>query len=207
MTLTLAYFVLVIIGTGYILVTALLGHLTDFIGDAHGAGGASGHEGGSYGVDGSGHGMASAGDAGALHFDFPFFSPLAIATLFTSIGAYGLIAKHGFQVDNIPSLIIALPAAFATAYGITYTAYRIVNSSRASSTLSTQQFVGAGGEVVTPIPANGIGEVAAIVDGQRFTASARSVDGSPLGRGQIVIVIRLQGSTLVVKPEAAAARG
>src|SRR5262245_37645232 len=44
-----------------------------------------------------GHGSAAGSHAaGPAMFHFPFFSPLALATLFGAIGAYGLIAIHGF---------------------------------------------------------------------------------------------------------------
>jgi membrane protein implicated in regulation of membrane protease activity len=199
MTLTLAYLILVVLGTGYIVVTALLGHLVDAFHDAQ-AGIGGGHDAGAYGVDGSGHGSVSAGDGGAFDFHFPLFSPLALATLFATIGAYGLIAKQGFEIDGLKSLLIALPAAFATSYATLYVAARIVNSSRATSTVQTHQFAGAVGEVITPIPESGLGEVAAIVDGQRHTMAARTLDGKPIGRGRSARVVRLQGSTLLVEP-------
>src|SRR5262245_28999807 len=115
--LTLAYLVMAVAGCLYIVVSAFLGHLTDF-GDSAGHAGDGGHGGdghfdgghfgdhggdgggGHYGVDGGGHGHASAGHGGAAAFHFPFFSPLAVATLFTAIGGWGLIAQHVAGLDD-----------------------------------------------------------------------------------------------------------
>ena len=59
--------------------------------------------------------------------------------------------------------------------------------------------VGAPAEILTPIPAGGVGEAAALVQGQRFTAPARELDGNEVPRGAAVTVVRMTGSTLVVK--------
>src|SRR5262245_55623192 len=115
--LTLAYIGLSVLGCAYIAIASFLGHF-DF--GSHDGGhitSATGHDHTSvYGLDSGGHGTATAGDAGAASFHFPFFSPLALATLFASIGGYGLITKHGFDLSDGASLLLAVPAAFVTAY-------------------------------------------------------------------------------------------
>ena len=208
--LTITYLALAGLGCLYIIVSAFLGHLTDF-GDSGGHGGDGVHVGdhggdgghadaGHYGVDGGGVGKVSASDAGGA-FHFPFFSPLAVATLFTAIGAWGLIARHAIGVDDGPSLLIALPAAFATAYLVTWAGYRLVSSSRGSSMIRADRFAGSTGEVLTPIPEGGLGEVAALIDGQRFTTSAREVKGRAVPRGKLVRIVQMTGATLLVESE------
>jgi membrane protein implicated in regulation of membrane protease activity len=200
--LTVTYLVLAVLGAGYLLVSVLLGH-SDFGGSdgaghghAHGSGGEAHMD---YGVDASGHGAASAHAPHAAEFHFPFFSPLALATLFACIGAYGLIALYGLRVKDAASILIAIPAALVTAYLITYAAFRIVGSSRGSSQIRLQDLPGAHAEVITPIPSGGVGEVAALVSGQRFTAPAREADGREVPRGAQVTVLRMVGTTLLVK--------
>ena len=129
--LTLTYLAFAVVGCGYIAVSALLGHLGEAFGGEHGAADHGGDAGASYGVTAEGHGEASATHVGASTFHFPFFSPLALATLFAALGAYGLIAKHGFQASDGTSLVVALPLAAATAYAVTYVGWRIVTGSRA----------------------------------------------------------------------------
>lgn len=173
--LTLVYLVLALLGCGYVIVATLLGHLMD-AGDGDG---------------GDGHGHAG-------EFHYPFFSPLALAALFGALGGFGLIAKYGFRVGDGVSLAIAGPAALFTSYLVTYGTWRLARSSTGSSQIRTADLTGAVGEVVTPIPAGGLGEVTVMVEAQRFTAPARAASGDALPRGTIVIVEHYSGSTMVV---------
>lgn len=179
--LSITYITLALLGCGYIAVSAFLGHVLDV------------------GTDDAGHGLDAAGHPA---FHFPLFSPMALATLAAATGGYGLIGKHGLELGDGASLALALPAALATAWAVTYVVYRIARSSRATSEIHTADLVGAPAEVITPIPAGGLGEVAAIVDGQRFTSAAREQDGVAVGRGQQVRVVKLLGGTMVVSARA-----
>jgi membrane protein implicated in regulation of membrane protease activity len=199
--LTLMYMALAVLGCGYVLVSTLLGHLADFFDTGHAAGGegaAGAAASGTYGVEAGGHGTASATHVDASVFHFPFFSPLALATLFGSIGAWGLITKYGFRAGDGASLVFSIPLAVATAYGVTYVAWRVVTGSRGSSQIRLADLVGAPGEVLTPIPAGGVGEIAAIVGSQRYTGPAREIQGREVPRGAFVRVVRIVGATLVV---------
>ena len=89
--LTLAYVALCVIGCGYILVSVLMGHGADTMEAGHG------------------------GDVAHTEFHFPLFSPLALATLFASMGAWGLIARYGIGLSDGRSLALAIPAALVTA--------------------------------------------------------------------------------------------
>lgn len=202
--LTLTYVAFAVVGSAYVVVTALLGHLFEFGDSGHGGADGEGgghtadHAGGHYGVDGGGHGAASTG--GGLHadFHFPFFSPLALATLLASLGGYGLIAQFGFDLSESGSLLFAVPAALATAYGVTYVGWRLVSGSRATSVIRLSELAGARAEVTTPIPAGGVGEAVAIVGSQRYAAPARDAAGGEIARGTFVQVVGMVGSTLVV---------
>lgn len=191
--LTLAYIVIGALGCLYIVVSAVLGHGDDTGGDAASV---SGHAESSYGDGGHGEITAQTGHGAA--FAFPWFSPLALAALSGSIGAWGLIAKFGFEVSDVTSLLIAVPAAFVTAYAITYASHRLITSSRGSSAIRLDQFRDLDAEVITSIPPGGVGETATVVGGQRFTAAAREVDGKAVSRGSIVKVVRMAGGTMVV---------
>jgi membrane protein implicated in regulation of membrane protease activity len=196
------YLALAVLGCGYVLVSALLGHVADFFDTGHAAGAAGGHggeTGAAYGVDAGGHGTASAADVAAPVFHFPFFSPLALATLFGAIGAWGLITKFGFRVSDGASLVISIPLAVGTAYGVTYLAWRLVVSSEGSSQIRLGDLVGAPAEVLTPIPAGGTGEIAAMVRGQRYAGPAREAERRAVPRGAFVTVVRVVGGTMVVK--------
>jgi membrane protein implicated in regulation of membrane protease activity len=198
MIMTLAYFAFAALGCGYIVVSIILGHVGHDAGDGFSGHSAHGSDQVTYGVEGHGHGSASADGDGSAVFHFPFFSPLAVAMLFASIGAFGLIAKYGLRVGDSASLAIALPAALLTAYIVTYIGWRLVVGSRGTSTIRLADLRGAAAEVTTPIPAGGVGEVAAVVQGQRYNSAAREADGKPVPRGARVTVREMVGTTLVV---------
>jgi membrane protein implicated in regulation of membrane protease activity len=195
--LSIVYLALAVLGAGYIAIATLLGHLSvdtgpggvEHAGDASVDYGVGGHD---------GHGSASAGSHDAPSFHFPFFSPLALAALFGCLGGYGLIALYGFNVGEGASLAFALPAALATSYAITYGAWRLVRSSTGSSEIRMSELRGARGEVLTPIPAGGVGEVAVLVGHQRFNAPAREFQGREVARGQVITVREVAGATLIV---------
>ncbi len=203
--LTVAYIALAVVGCGYVLVSAFLGHADDAGGDGghDAAGDASGAD---YGVDGTGHGTIHATSSGGADFHFPFFSPLALATLGAAVGAWGLIAQFGFGLEGDRSLLLAVPAALLTAYAVTWASWRMVRGSRGTSAISLAALPGSPAEVTTPIPPGGVGEVAALVDGQRFSAPAREAEGGALARGASVTVVRMVGNTLLVRSHRGAGR-
>ena len=174
--LTTTFLALALLGAGYIVIAAFMGHLADAGGDSHG------HD-GAHGAD----------------FHFPLFSPLAIATLFAAIGAYGLIAKHALDLSDWSSLAVAFPAAIVTAWSVAYLAFRIMSGARGTSSVKTASFEGASGEVLTTIPAGGLGEIAAIVDGHRMTGPARHETDAAIPQGASVTVVRMVGSTFLVR--------
>jgi membrane protein implicated in regulation of membrane protease activity len=198
--LTLMYIALAVVGCGYVLISAFLGHLgVEESGSGHGGGHvhvdhAAGEQ---YGLDGRGHGSTSAGHGGEA-FHFPFFSPLAVSTLLAAVGGYGLITLHGFRLGDGTSLLVAVPAAVATAYGITYAGWRLASGSTGSEVIRLAQLAGSHAEVTVPIPAGGVGEAVAMVGGQRYAAPAREAGGREVPRGTPVTVVEMVGPTLVV---------
>lgn len=152
-----------------------------------------------YGVDGGGHGVAHAGAMDGGGFHFPLFSPLALATLAGATGGFGLLALHGLHAGDVASLGIAVPAGLATTYAVTYAGWRFISGAVGSTHIRAADLVGVTAEVTTPIPAGGLGEVAAVIRGQRFTNAARAADGGAVPRGAHVKVKEMVGTTLVVE--------
>ncbi len=198
--LTLMYIAFAVIGCGYVLFAGFLGHFGPEGAGAHDHAHHTSSE--SYGLDAKGHGAATAGDGpGAFHF--PFFSPLALATLVAAVGGFGLIAQHGFGAGEGMSLLIALPAALVTSYAVTYAGWKLASGSRASSVIKLDRLTGARGEVTVPIPENGVGEAVVFPEGHRYSGPARSESGAPLARGASIVVAEMLGSTLIVRSAAA----
>ncbi len=178
--LTITYLVLAVAGCGYVAVALVLGQLFD------------------------GDGLGGDADAGGFHF--PLFSPAAIATLCGAVGAFGLIGQFGFRLSDSTSLLVALPAALVFTYIVTFVAWRLLATSVGTTALAPADLEGATAEILTPIPAGGVGEAAAMVRGQRFTAPAREMEGLAVPRGAVVTVVRLSGSTLLVRADLAGVR-
>ena len=125
--------------------------------------------------------------------------PLALATLSASVGGLGLVARYGLKLADGPSLLVAFPGALAVTYGVTYAAFRVVQGSRGTSAIQASDLEGVPAEILTPIPEGGLGEAAAFVKGERFAGPAREESGRAVPRGTPVTVVRLSGSTLIVK--------
>jgi hypothetical protein len=201
--LVLAYIVLAVLGAGYVVVAMVLGHFGD-LGSADGGGDSAAdtpgdQAGADYGVNHAGHGHVLARDAGSATFHFPFFSPLALATLAACLGGLGLVARFGLRVGDAASLLVAAPGALVITYLVSWLAWRLASSSRGTSAIRPEARVGAPAEILTPIPAGGVGEAAALVSGQRFAGPARELFGRAVPRGAEVRVASLSGSTLVVE--------
>jgi hypothetical protein len=131
---------------------------------------------------------------------FSLFSPLTLAILFASIGAYGLIARYGAGAGETASIVLAVGGGLITAYAVGHAAFRLIASSRGSSAIPAAAFAGATGEVTVGIPVGGVGEVVVMVGSLRHSGPARSADGKAIGTGKSVTVVRLAGSTFIVEP-------
>lgn len=177
--LTVTYIAMAVAGCGYLLVALLLGQIFD------------------------GDGTGDGGDA----FHFPIFSPTTIATYAGAIGAIGLIGTQGVGLPDAISAAIALVGGFVFTYGLTYAAWRLLQSSTGTQVVTPADLVGKPAEVITPIPEGGVGEVVVLVRGQRHAGTARSADGSAIPRGASVSVTRVAGATLIVQADGAAPFG
>jgi membrane-bound ClpP family serine protease len=60
--------------------------------------------------------------------------------------------------------------------------------------------VGMPATVITPIPANGVGEIAYVQAGTRYSAPARDERGAPVANGQTVKIVRIVGTQFYVAP-------
>lgn len=191
MILATIYLICLLVGLIYAVMATLLGglHLGGEGHDFH----AGGHEG-----DAGGHGSDGGGGA-ELHFS-PM-SPIVIATFVTAFGAMGLIALFALKIGALLSAGFALAVALAIAAAVFAAFTKIFAVTQSSSEAHQSELVGIQGEVITPIGKEGLGEVAYVQRGSRYSAPARSMDGRPVARGTLVRIVRLVGNTLVVDPE------
>ncbi len=163
--LTLTYVALAVLGAGYLLLSVFLGH-SDLGGEGHGDAGPitapDAHM--DYGVDASRPRLGFRDAPHAAEFHFPLLLASRARDAFRLHRRLRPHRSLRVSTADAVSILVAIPAAVVTAYLITYAGWRIVGSSRGSSQIRLQDLAGVHAEVITPIPKDGMGEVAALVE-------------------------------------------
>jgi membrane protein implicated in regulation of membrane protease activity len=131
----------------------------------------------------------------------PSLSPIAIASFVTAFGAFGLIGQWLFNASPVWSLMSATIGGLAAAVlaHLAFTYFLI--KPQGSSEVTMKDVVGAAAEVITPIPADSVGEVALVAQGGRVTYPAKSATGQAINRNTTVIVERMVGGIAFVRPQ------
>ncbi len=183
----LIYLVCLCVGLFFTLLSAIFGH---FLGGGH-----EGH------VDGSG-GHA---EAGADTSDMPgvsALSPTVIACFVTSFGGLGIVIReiHATSSAWISAPLAAIGATLISA-SLLWVLRQLFTRTQSSSESKIADLVGAVAHIITPIPENGVGEIAYVQGGSRYTAPAREEKGAAVPSGQAVKIVRIIGSQFYVTSE------
>lgn len=178
MSIGVVYVGLLITGVIYAVIAGALGWLSDL-------------GGGEIEMDASGH-----LDAGHPH---PL-SGTTVATFVTGFGGGGIVGHYLFEWPPPGSLLLAVASGLALAVGAFGVLALLFKQTQAGAEFAVEAMIGREGEVITSIPAGGgAGEIAYVVKGQREIGMARSVDGSAVPRGRLVVIERILGPTLYVR--------
>jgi len=146
------------------------------------------------------HGGADVGaHAGEVHV--APVGPTTIAMFVTAFGAAGLVAQKGFGLPFWAHLSLALGAGFLFAAILFHVLHEVFEVTQGSSEARLEEIIGLPAEVITPIPAEGLGEIAYVSRGARYTAPARAENGQPLPTHATVVVQRVAGTTFIVAAE------
>ena len=127
------------------------------------------------------------------------FNMLTVSNFLASFGAIGLIARIGFQASPLVSILVTTPISLSIAYSIFWFLYRFLFSQQGSSIVSHSNIKGLTAEVITPVPADGYGEIAYILQNSRMTSPAKSLTRKPIGKGELVHIVSMAGNTAFVK--------
>jgi membrane protein implicated in regulation of membrane protease activity len=172
------------LGLLYALFSAFAGHLF------------GGHDGGDVGTGGH-------AEAGYDHSGVPgisFFSPTVLGSFVTAFGACGLILSH---IEATRSVWISAPLSACAGAAIAFLALLVFNwmfsKTQSSSESRVASLMGQTASIVTPIPANGVGEIAYVQGGSRYTAPARTESGAPVSAGKPVRITRVVGTQYFVE--------
>jgi hypothetical protein len=185
------YFACLVIGGGYATIILLTGAIHD-IHLPHFDLGGSAH------VDlSSGHDF-SAIDNGNVKV--PALNPISIASFVTAFGAFGVISGQLFAVSAPFSLLWATGAGVVVAAIAHFAFGYFLIGPQGSSQIRDTDIVGAEAEVIIPIPADSVGEIALNAVGTRLTYPAHSATGMAIARGTPVVVVRLLSNAAWVRP-------
>ncbi len=132
---------------------------------------------------------------------FSMFSPTVITSFLTAFGGLGLILTH---IQATRSAWVSAPLAAMGAVGVGAAVLSgfswIFRHTQSSSESHVRTLVGTTGTVITAIPASGVGEVAYVQAGTRYTSPARDERGEPVPNGKTVVIVRIVGCQLYVVP-------
>ncbi len=178
------YLACLVLGLVFTLFTAIAGH---FFG---------GHDGGNVGTGGH-------AEAGYDHSGLPgisFFSPTVLSCFVTAFGACGLVLIH---IPATRSPWVSGPIASLAGFIMAFLAFLLFNwmfkQTQSSSESHVSSMVGQAASIITPIPENGVGEIAYVQGGSRYTAPARTETGSAIGAGKPVRITRVVGTQYYVE--------
>ena len=178
------YAICLVFGLLFTLISAFAGHLF------------GGHDGGDVGTGGH-------AEAGFDHTGLPgisFFSPTVMCSFITAFGAFGIIFT---KIDSTSSPWMSAPLAVAGGGVVAWIAFLLFNAmfkkTQSSSESRVSTVVGMTASVVSPIPENGVGEIAYVQGGTRYTAPARSEKGAAIVSGHPVKITRIVGSQFFVE--------
>jgi hypothetical protein len=197
--LNLVYFALMAVGVLYAIIILVGGALSN-IDLPHIDIGAHGIDfGGAHVPDANIHVGADAGpDASHGEVSVRSLSAVSIASFVTAFGASGIIAIQLLEISPRWSLLIAAAGGLVVGAIVQLAFSYFLLAPQGSSEVRARDIMGAVGEVITPIPAGNVGEIAYVARGARVTSTARSADGKAIPRGTIVRVTNMVGSIVLV---------
>jgi membrane-bound ClpP family serine protease len=171
------------VGLLFTIASAVVGHA--FGGDAHADVGTGGHA-----------------EAGFDHSGMPgmsFFSPTVIASFVTALGGFGMIFS---RIEITRSVWVSAPLSvvcgLSIAGGVFWMFNTIFSKTQSSSESRVATLAGLNATVITPIPQHGVGEIAYVQSGTRYTAPARTESGCAVPSGATVKINRVVGAQFYV---------
>ena len=157
------YGICLVAGLLFTMVSVMLGHFGHF--------GHAGHVAGSEGHV----------EAGADSSDDPgmsIFSPTIMAAFITAFGGFGLVfSQFAATSSAIISVPLSLVGGFIVAAALLTFFRSVFRHTQSSSESRIRALLNTEANVITPIPENGVGEIAYVVGGSRYAAPARAENG------------------------------
>src|SRR6266704_3589710 len=186
MDLFLVYAVCLGVGLVFTILSAFMSHVFgghDIGHDAHSDLGTGGHAEAGYNMPG-----------------FSPFSPTVIASFVTAFGGFGMIFSK-IEATKNPwiSAPLSVVAGLIIAAAVFWMFHQLFNKTQSSSESQVTGLIGSNATIITPIPAYGVGEIAYVDNGTRYTAPARGITGVALPTRQTVQIAQTVGSPFYVE--------
>jgi membrane protein implicated in regulation of membrane protease activity len=144
-------------------------------------------------------------EAGYEHSGMPgisMFSPTTICSFITAFGGFGLIFSRIPATSNVwISTPLSLLGGAVIAGAVLYVFTLMFNKTQSSSEGHIGSLVGHMATVISPIPVSGVGEIAYVQGGSRYTAPAREQKGVAVATGQTVKITRIAESQFFVSTD------
>jgi membrane protein implicated in regulation of membrane protease activity len=155
-----------------------------------------GHDGADIGTDGHAEaGLDTHGMPG-----ISFFSPTVVASFVTAFGAFGIVFSNIALTKTVwASAPLSAVSGGVVAWLIFVFFNAMFKRTQASSESQIATLAGQTASIISPIPENGVGEIAYVQGGTRYTAPARAESGVPVAAGRTVRISRVVGTQFYVE--------
>ena len=128
------------------------------------------------------------------------FSPTIVASFVTALGGFGMIFSSIKATENVwVSAPLSILGGLLIAAGVFFMFEFFFQKLQSSSESRVATLLGQTATIITPIPANGVGEIAYVQAGTRYTAPARNEHGASIANGQAVKIVRIVGTQFYVQ--------
>ncbi len=141
-------------------------------------------------------------EAGLGTQDMPGFSPLSPTTIASFVTAFGGLGMLFSKFESTRSPWVSGPLAaiggVVIAGAVFWLFQQIFSHTQSSSEGKVVDLIGQTAIIITPIPEKGVGEIAYVQGGSRYSAPAREEGGQPIANGQRVVITRIAGTQFYV---------
>jgi hypothetical protein len=173
--MTAFFYILFGIGVLYSVITFLLGQLLDFMD-----------------VD------IDFDDDGLFDVQVSPFKPMMIATFLTTFGGLGLIFQNKGQWHSIFIILVALAGALTLCAIIYFFVMVPLYKAQNTSAVAQSRVVGYRGRVTISIREGKFGKITYTINGNTYSAPAKSFSGKDFGVGEEVLIIDIQKNVYYV---------
>jgi membrane-bound ClpP family serine protease len=129
----------------------------------------------------------------------PFAHPVSLVGGMTVFGGAGVLLTRYSSLHTAAAALLSLLAAVAVSLAVHFLYVKRMRQMEVSNAFSIRELAGRIGEVSTPIPTRGYGEVVLKAGGAGLTNQiAASFDGEEIPAGAKVVVVEVKDDTLYV---------